>query len=541
MRQFLLLSLLCSCMFVQNSLAQGSFFGGLQLNNYFYVYDRDIIQTGIPQYENLKSSTDGWLNLKYTNNQYNFDAGLRLDLYLNSNLHNRTTAYSAQGIGTFYIRKRIPVANLEVTGGYFYDQFGSGVVFRAYEDRALGIDNAILGVHLKYQPADYLRVKAFTGVQKNRLSLYKPIIKGVNIESDLSIKDKVQFIPGASLVNRTIDQETMNVIVSEIELYAEENRFVPKYNTFAYNVYNTLNAGNFSWYVEFAGKTPEAIRDLDDQLKDKMGTVLLSSLNYSLKGFGASLQFRRTENFQFRTSPNERLLQGMISFMPPISRQNAVRLAARYNAAPQEISEMGTSLDITYRPFKKLIITLNYSEIGDLNKKVIADEDPYFREIYSDFNFRISRNIKLDIGYQLLRYDQKFYEGEAYTFDFRPVTAHTYFSELVWRINRKHSMRFELQQTFTDEDYGKWIYGLVEYNLTPWFSLSVSDMYNYDPNEGRVQDDIHYYSAFASFTYNSSVFNLAYVRQVEGIVCTGGVCRYEPAFSGVQFTINTTF
>lgn len=523
------------------SSAQGSFFGGLQMNNYFYVYDRNIIQTGIPQYENLKSSTDSWLNLNYTNNDFNLDAGVRLDLHLNSNLHNRTTAYTGVGLGLFYIKKRLPKLGLEITGGYFYDQFASGIVFRAYQDRSLGIDNAVLGVHLKYQPKEYLRIKAFAGVQKNRFTLYRPIIKGVNIESDFFIKKKVQLIPGISLVNRTIDQETMNAIVSEIEIYPEEERFVPKYNTFAYNIYNTMNVGNFSWYLEFAGKTNEAVRDIDDKLKDKMGTVFLTQLNYSIKGFGASLQFRRTEDFQFRTSPNERLLNGMISFMPPISRQNSVRLAARYNAAPQEISEMGTSLDVTLRPFKKLIITLNYSEIGNLNKQFIADKEPYFREIYGDFNFRISRKIKLDIGYQVLKYDQKFYEGEAYTSDFRPVTAHTYFTELVYKINRKHSLRVELQQTFTDEDYGKWIYGLVEYNLAPWLSLSVSDMYNYAPNNGRVDKAIHYYSAFASVTHKSSVFSLAYVRQVAGIVCTGGVCRYEPAFSGVQLGINTTF
>lgn len=521
--------------------AQGSFFGGLQMNNYFYIYDRDIIQTGIPQYENLKSSTDSWLNLNYTNNDFNLDAGVRLDLHANSNLHNRTTAYTGVGIGLFYIKKRLPKLGMEITGGYFYDQFASGIVFRAYQDRALGIDNAILGVHVKFQPKDYLRIKAFAGVQKDRFQLYRPIIKGVNIESDFSIGEKIQLVPGVSLVNRTIDQETMNAIVSEVELYPEEERFVPKYNAFAYNIYNTLNVGNFSLYVEFAGKTSEAVRDLDDQLRDKMGTVLLSQLNYSVKGFGASLQFRRTDDFQFRTSPNERLLEGMVSFMPPVGRQNSVRLAARYNAAPQEISEMGTSLDVTFKPFKKLIVTLNYSEIGDLNKQFIADQDPYFREIYGDLNFRISRKVKLDLGYQLLRYDQKFYEGEAYTSDFRPVNAHTYFSELIYKINRKHSLRIELQQTFTDEDYGKWIYGLIEYNLAPWLSLSVSDMYNYAPNKGRVDKAIHYYSAFASFTYKSSVFSLAYVRQVEGIVCTGGVCRYEPAFNGVQMGINTTF
>ena len=33
-----------------------------------------------------------------------------------------------------------------VTIGNFYDQFGSGMIFRAYEERHLGIDNALDGI-----------------------------------------------------------------------------------------------------------------------------------------------------------------------------------------------------------------------------------------------------------------------------------------------------------------------------------------------------------------------------------------------------------
>jgi hypothetical protein len=34
---------------------------------------------------------------------------------------------------------------------------------------------------------------------------------------------------------------------------------------------------------------------------------------------------------------------------------------------------------------------------------------------------------------------------------------------------------------------------------------------------------------------------LGYVRQVEGINCTGGVCRLEPAFNGVKATLTSSF
>ena len=36
-------------------------------------------------------------------------------------------------------------------------------------------------------------------------------------------------------------------------------------------------------------------------------------------------------------------------------------------------------------------------------------------------------------------------------------------------------------------------------------------------------------------------FTGGYIKQVEGVVCTGGVCRYEFVFSGVKLSINSTF
>jgi len=66
-------------------------------------------------------------------------------------------------------------------------------------------------------------------------------------------------------------------------------------------------------------------------------------------------------------------------------------------------------------------------------------------------------------------------------------------------------------------------------------------MYNYDPNPGRVTDDLHYYSILTAFTKDQFRFSAGFVRQVAGVVCTGGICRFEPAFNGVRLTLNTTF
>jgi len=521
------------CLCEHTAFAQGTFFGSLQVNPYFYVRDSSIGAAGTPHYDNLKSSTDGWLNLDYTNDKYLFDLRVRLDMFNSSNLHTPGVPYSAIGIGNFYIRKR--GEKYKITGGYFYDQFGSGIVFRAYEDRTLGIDNSILGIHAEVEPIKQLKIKAFTGVHKNRLDLFKPVILGMNLESNLTLGEKVRLIPGASIVNRVLDQSSMDFVVSTIETYEPEDRFVPKYNVYVFGVYNTLTIGDFSWYVEGVGKTSEAIVNAGGTLINEAGNVIYTTLNYSRSKFGAALQFKRTENFPFRTSPKEALLDGIVNFIPPVTRQNSLRLPARYNAAVQELEELAYSADINYSPIaKKLTLNFSYAEVRDFNKEL------KFREAFGNVELKFKKEWKGNGGLQFVQYDQLFYEGEVYG-DYELVNAITPFAEFTWKVNRKHSLTFDAQAQFSDEDFGSWLFGQVEYSIAPWLSIAVSDMYNYQPNPERIPEKVHYYNFFTSFTYDSHVLTLAYVRQVAGIVCTGGVCRYEPAFSGVKLTLNSSF
>ncbi len=45
-----------------------------------------------------------------------------------------------------------------------------------------------------------------------------------------------------------------------------------------------------------------------------------------------------------------------------------------------------------------------------------------------------------------------------------------------WKINRKFTLRGELQYLFTNQDYKDWAYGLVELSFAPYLQVSVSDM-----------------------------------------------------------------
>ncbi|MEI6311860.1 MAG: DUF6029 family protein [Bacteroidota bacterium] len=523
--------------------SQGYFSGDLQLNANFYVRDTLIGAANTPHYDHLKSGADAWIGLNYVNDDWKFSTGIRIDLFQNSNLHNPGTAYSAYGLGNFYIKKEI--RDLEITGGYFYDQIGSGILFRAYEDRSLGIDNSLLGARLKYNVKDKLVIKAFSGVQKNRFELYKPLIKGLSAEGNFTVKDRAIFTPGIGVLNRTLDKESINIISDAILSQSATDTskfFSPKYNVYAFSVYNTLNIGNFSWYIEGAYKTKEAIK-VGDYIENKPGTCIYTTLTYAKKGFGVTAQFKRTENFFLKTSLNETLLKGLVSVIPPTARQNSLRLPARYNAATQVKEESAFSLDISSTPKKGHGITLSLSAI--YNNKFKRN---YFYEGFLEYEYKKGKRFNGSFGLQFIRFNQELYLNESLDINGKSVpfiNAYTVFAEGSLKLSKKSSLRAEVQYQHCRNDFGQWIYGLLEYSLAPNFTISISDMWNFKANpENRElikQAPRHYYSFFTSYTFKQHRLTAAYVRQVSGIVCTGGVCRFEPAFSGLRVTLNTSF
>ena len=74
------------------------------------------------------------------------DAGARLE-FMEYPLPGFERDFDGWGVPHLYVKGRVG-NGLEVTLGDFYDQFGSGFIFRAYEERSLGIDNSIRGLRL---------------------------------------------------------------------------------------------------------------------------------------------------------------------------------------------------------------------------------------------------------------------------------------------------------------------------------------------------------------------------------------------------------
>ena len=533
--------------------AQPIISGDLQVNQNFYIYDSlvfPVLSEAPPQYKKQLSSTEAWLNINYRNDDLTI--GARFDLFNNSGLRNPLSAYNGQGIGYYFIQKKIN--DMEITAGSFYDQFGSGIAFRAYEARGQNLDYAIQGLRLKYYLNERWTAKAFTGKQKYLFGTYDPIIKGFNIEGNHPFNDKISILPGVSVVNRTMDEANANSLLNNINQYPISQRFDVKRNVFIYSAYNTINIGDFSLFGEFAYKTKEAVyNNIIDTivnpdntlilkqtsgLQNLDGNVIFLSSTYSKNGLGVTVQYKRTDHFEFRTSPNESINNGLIAYIPPLTKLNTYRLTGRYAPATQLLGENAYQVDVFYKMNKKHEFALNYSDVTNL------DFQRLYRELYMEWKWSYSKNLKMLFGVQAQHYNIGAYQkseipGILNNTGSRLLKSVTPFADITYKINRKESMRFEVSHMGTKQDLGSWAWALIEYNIAPKYSFSLMDMFNYgNPDANRR---LHYYTAFAAANFGKNRITAGYVKQVEGVICNGGVCRLEPAFNGFRCTITSNF
>lgn len=520
---------------------KGYFSGLLESNVNYFIRDEAIGAVNIPQYDEGLVGFDNWLNLNYSFKGFN--AGVRLDLFRNSNLLIPTAAFTDEGLGKAFINKRFDKLFVEL--GYIYGQIGSGIIFRAYEERPLLIDNALVGARASYDLNDNWTISGFTGKQKNLFSLNEGLVKGGAIEGFISTGDEdspFSFSPGFGFVNRTHSQQTVDRLVNIVRQYIGEERIGLRFNTYLASLHNSINYKDLTFYTEYAYKSAEAFRDpfsirteLTGQqtfgkFVNKPGNVIYTSVNFGDRNLGVTIELRRVKNFNFKSDPTLNGIMGQLSFLPPLSRENTYRLTARYTPTIQDLNERAIQTEIRYRINKKISSIINFSRLTDLEDLLL------YREYMLQFQYKEKRKWLLTAGIQSVNYNQEIFEVKP---NVPLVETITPFVDFLYRFTSKRSIRTELQYLSTDQDLGSWAYGIVEVGLAPMWLFEVSGMYNVAPVKGA--DKILYPTVGGVFNWNSHRLSLRFVKQVEGIVCAGGICRLEPAFSGVKFTLNSSF
>ena len=130
--------------------SKGHFSGSLETNWGFYMKDDKL---GVKKVED-KVATNTYLTLGYSFKAFRF--GLEYDIY-----EPPMIGFSPEWEGCKLMRgfAEWTGKSLELRAGTVYEQFGSGLIFRTYEERALGINNALLGGNIRWRPWDGVTLK----------------------------------------------------------------------------------------------------------------------------------------------------------------------------------------------------------------------------------------------------------------------------------------------------------------------------------------------------------------------------------------------
>jgi hypothetical protein len=525
----------------ENTAPSGGIFNAyLQSQAGIFIRDSSIGASGTPQYDRQLFGSETWLALQYIN--WGFELGLRTDLFQNSNLINPQASFNKQGIGRWYIKR--DQERLGFEAGYLYDQIGSGIIYRAYEQRNLGLDNALFGLKLEYRLTTDWRIKAFSGKQKRQFETYESLIKGLQIEGFIQSRDSMTWTmaPGIGFVNRTLDDASMNNLLATIASYQPQDQFLPTYNEYALTLYDQIRYRDITAYLEAAFKPRNAINDptgrrtgsngepiIGNVFKNKAGHVLYGSLSYTKPGYGLSLEGKRTEFFGIRTRPQEELNNGLIHFVPAMSRLNSYRLLSFYQPATQEIGELAFQGELTLAPTDGWNVLLHHSNINDLGGTKL------YREYLVESGWQKYGAYNLIVGFQHQHWNQQVYEGKPGAPIVKTYTPYIDFTR-TWAENK--SIRVDLEYMHNRQDMGSWANIMVEYSIAPRWIFTVTDMYNIKPIQGAKNN---YYTGGVTYTQHVTRASANFIRQRAGIVCTGGICRFEPAFNGLRFNIETRF
>ncbi len=537
----------------------GEVHGNIQTDAQYYNADTAIGAATVPE----KMGFNGFANIIYTKG--NFSAGIRYESYL-SRLQGFDSRYNGSGITYRYATYNNE--KLEFTVGNFYEQFGSGITLRTYEERNLGYDNALDGVRLKYRPIKGILFKGLIGKQRLYFTQGPGIIRGFDGEIDINEtftklnEKKLRFVFGGSFVSKYQKDDDQTLVLPE-------------------NVGNSagrirVNYGGFNLFAEYAYKINDPINShlINNKPVYKPGEAIILNASYAQKGLAINLGLNRIENMNFRSDRNAKVNDLFINFTPPLCKQQTYALLTIRPYASQPNGEIEYTAQLDYKIKKETMlggkygwdISINFSGANSLDTTHFnssnvnspnynADstlqgykvnsfglgKEVFFKDLYIEIGKKFSKKFKTTIIYDYQMFNYNVINNGISGDDF--IHAHTAIVDATMRVKSESSLRVELQHLYTDQTVGKqrgnWASATLEYTFNSSWFAAVQDQWNYGNDDKKKQ--LHYYVFNVGYIKDATRITVGYGRQRDGVFCVGGVCRQVPASNGVSLTITSSF
>ena len=285
--------------------------------------------------------------------------------------------------------------------------------------------------------------------------------------------------------------------------------------------------------------------------RQEHGNAQLLEFGYNGRGLGVSVTGRRMDRMNQKIYVYSGMENGydsaanMLSYRPAMCTQYTYMLTTLNPYSPEvgdkviRAGEIGGQVDVFYNFHRGTAIGgkrgmkvhANFSTYYGLNETGGTKDGGFlFRDFCFDVEKQWTKKFKSVLLYSAQEYNKHHENNGLYI-----GLSHIVVADLLYKWTPTVSTRMELQYLATKDDQGDWMAGLLEFNLAPHWSVFASDMWNHGSTK------LHYYNAGVSFTISHLRVAAGYGRYRAGFICSGGVCREIPAYTGANLTLTASF
>lgn len=520
--------------------------------NHFYVEDaqNSFYPSSIKQLTgNGIYATNNYIKVDY----YGLDGRLSVGTQIEG--------YFPTTIGYPIAKNELTISNLyaswtdksySVTAGTFYEQLGSGLLFRSWEDRTLGLNNAMLGARAMYNFKNMFSVKAFWGI---------PRLAKISEDAFISADKETKFF-GLGLSKTNIAAADLSVSLSNIigwdgfalsfegsvinkheKLHENLINLGCKENKIGWSARMNMDIAGFYLKGEYVDVGPQIINVYTPA---ENGNAQLLELGYNNRGLGISVTGRRVYRMNQRiytTTPDYSSDANMFSYCPAMCTQYTYMLTTLNPYKPEvDAGEVGGQIDAFYNFRRGTVIGgkrgmrvhANFSMYYNLGPEgMFQGSEMIFWDVSADVEKQWTKKFKMTLLYSAQQYN---HDMTTYNDDVVNVgLSHTVVADLLYKWTSTFSTRLELQYQATKGYQKDWMAALLEVSFAPHWSVFASDMYNHGSSK------MHYYNAGVSFAMRHLRIAAGYGRYRAGFICSGGVCRQIPAYTGANLTLTASF
>ncbi len=474
---------------------------GLRLSNQL-EYSHD-------QKRNLEILED-WFQLDYRNGA--FFSGLRFETFQPNDPDPSISrgkekfgeiAFKYIGFKTGGLRE-----SMEITAGNFYQLFGRGVILKSYEDRNIRVDNNLFGIKIKTRYHN-LKLIALSGMGANSKNERKDILHAIDAQYKFN-----SYLTAGGTFALNIPNNDNIAKTSVVSL-----RLQPSYK-------------NFDAYLEYGVKKNNDLRKSIGST-EFVGRAIYGNLNFYYGNLSLSGEYKYYDNYAFISSDGT-----VVYNAPPSLRQDySFTLLNRHPSPLDANNEQGYQFSANYNFSEKDFFQMSFGITKTLDESSYyvtsnTETQTQFKEIFTEWERTWNDKFFTLLG---LGYNE---ELSSNTKNLTPVfEGRYYFGKInTLKLTIEHQ---NTENTFNGENYYT-DFVVVEYLRSPKLSLAIAS----EMKTSQLEKDktLRKFWGFVRFGYKigmHSDLSLLVGSRQSGNICVGGVCRYEPEFSGVELKILT--